>query len=205
MNKFLFRFILVIQTFIITTKSFSQIQKENNNNSYQQSKWIIGTGLNGVNDDGYLDKNYFDLKNSWSANFQTINIDRKLFKDFYLNAMFSKNLYKVGMRKDMMITTSPTHFTSFDLNIKYTFESYLPKNYWLEPYAYIGYGYTNREIDNIQSNNSHNYTKNLGIGTFIWLGEHWGVNLQASGKWSTTKEQTNYKQNIIGVVYRISN
>ena len=204
MNKFLIGITLVIQTFLVTTVSFSQIQDVKNDSSIQQkSKWIIGTGINGVNDDGFLDKNYFDLKNSWSTSLQTINIDRKLFGDFYINAMFSKNLYKAGMRKDKVITTGETRFLSYDLNLKYSFEHYLPKNYWLEPYAYVGYGYTNRETDNDNGKTTHNYTKNLGIGAYMWLGDHWGVNLQASGKWSTSKDQTNYKQNLIGVVYRI--
>ena len=68
-----------------------------------------------------------------------INIDRKLFGYFYINAMFAKNLYKAGMRKDKVITTGETRFLSYDLNLKYSFEHYLPKNYWLEPYAYVGF------------------------------------------------------------------
>ena len=206
MNKFLFRIFVVIQTVLITTESFSQIQKEKNDSTFQKSKWIIGTGFNGVNDDGFIDRKYFDLKNSWSIRFQTINIDRKIFGNFYINAMFSKNLYNEGVRKDLLIVKTPTNFTSYDLNLKYSFERFLTKNYWLEPYVFVGYGYTNRTSDNNYNNNiTHNYNKNLGLGTYVWLGNHWGVNLQASAKWSTTKDQTNYKQNIIGVVYKVSN
>ena len=61
MNKFLFRIFVVIQTVLITTESFSQIQKEKNDSTFQKSKWIIGTGFNGVNDDGFIDRKYFDL------------------------------------------------------------------------------------------------------------------------------------------------
>ena len=129
MNKFLFRIFVVIQTVLITTESFSQIQKEKNDSTFQKSKWIIGTGFNGVNDDGFIDRKYFDLKNSWSIRFQTINIDRKIFGNFYINAMFSKNLYNEGVRKDLLIVKTPTNFTSYDLNLKYSFERFLTKNY----------------------------------------------------------------------------
>jgi outer membrane protein W len=206
MNKFLFKIFVVIQTVLITSESFAQILTEQNSSSLKKSKWIIGTGLNGVNDNAKLGSKYFDLKNSWNSSIQTINIDRKIFGDVYINAMFSKNLYKAGSRKDFLITPYPINFTSYDLNLKYTFERYLIKYNWLEPYVYVGYGYTNRVIENDKNNQkTDNFNTNLGLGAYVWLDAHWGFNLQASGKWSNTKEQTNYKHNIIGVVYRVSN
>jgi outer membrane protein OmpA-like peptidoglycan-associated protein len=194
-------FILII--FIsFTFLSFSQnsIPKKDSTNNY--ASWIFGLGLNGVNDNGIWEQSYFDFKKTWSFNWQTLNIDRHVIGGFYLNAMVSKNLYTSGIRRDTYYPEARTNFFSTDLNIKYTFKKIFPRNFWAEPYAYAGVGYTQRDTVNDKSFITHNLSRNIGIGTYIWMGNHWGLNFQASGKWTLTTK-TNYKQNVIGIVYRI--
>ena len=198
MKKIFILFIFVNFTF----SSFSQNSTPKKDSTNNYASWIFGAGLNAVNDNGIWEQSYFDLKKTWSFNWQTLNIDRHVVGGFYLNAMFSKNLYTSGIRRDTYYPEARTNFFSTDLNLKYTFKKIFPKNFFAEPYVYAGLGYTKRDTLNDKSFITHNLSSNVGIGTYVWIGNHWGLNLQASGKWTMTTK-TNYKQNVIGIVYRI--
>jgi outer membrane protein OmpA-like peptidoglycan-associated protein len=188
-------FILII--FIsFTFLSFSQnsISKKDSTNNY--ATWIFGLGLNGVNDNGDWQRRYFNKK-YWDLSWQTLSVDRHLKGGFYLNAMVSNNLYT-----SLHTPNAKTRFSSTDINLKYNFKNLLPKNFWIEPYEFNGIGYTKRDTGNFKSLNSDNLSINIGIGTYIWFGNNLGMNVQVAGKW-TISSKTNYKQNTVGLVYRI--
>lgn len=159
-----------------------------------KKRWIIGVGINAVNDSRYNPargntdfKNYFDPK-VWDYNLITVPVDYALNDNFYLNAMISNNSNKDHERK----------IFAADFNLKYSFVNLFPDDYWFEPYVLGGTGYTWRDIS---KNNRFNF--NFGVGTYFWLNDSWGINLQAAGKLTVKKDLYNYKQNTLALVYRL--
>jgi outer membrane protein OmpA-like peptidoglycan-associated protein len=197
------KFFLLTIFIYFTILSFSQNTNSKKDSTNNYASWIYGVGLNVVNDNSIWAQSYFDLKKTWSFNWQTLNIDRHFIGGFYLNAMVSKTLFISSIRRDTYYPEAGTNFFSTDLNLKYTFKKIFPTNFWAEPYAYAGYGLIfQRNTFNDKSFITHNLSNNIGIGTYIWIDNHWGLNFQASSKWSL-KTNANYKQNVIGIVYRI--
>ena len=47
------------------------------------------------------------------------------------------------------------------------------------------------------------FTFNVGFGIRFWFSEHWGLNVDALGKWGIGIGSTNHHQSHLGVLYKI--
>ncbi|KKL25829.1 hypothetical protein LCGC14_2401380, partial [marine sediment metagenome] len=67
---------------------------------------------------------------------------------------------------------------------------------WFDPYIGIGMGYTD-------ANKQARGTYNAIIGFRTWFSDHWGLDLNSSGKWAIgDTEATNHIQHAAGILFR---
>jgi len=166
-------------------------------------KWMFGLGWNFVEDDGREMCQPFDVAQSWNGlSYPTrLTVDRYLKYGLSVEFAGAYTNYTSGK----LINDSTGYsgmFLSFDLNCKYSFYNLIPPR-WLDPYASLGVGMTQRSA----FENPYAATGNiaLGVNLFVWKGL--GINLQTSGKVALTGEffgSGNYLQHSIGLVYKIN-
>eukprot|EP01013_Petalomonas_cantuscygni_P033118 TRINITY_DN59926_c0_g1_i1.p1 TRINITY_DN59926_c0_g1~~TRINITY_DN59926_c0_g1_i1.p1 ORF type:complete len:292 (+),score=4.45 TRINITY_DN59926_c0_g1_i1:74-877(+) len=67
---------------------------------------------------------------------------------------------------------------------------------FFDPYIGIGAGYTD-------ANNQGRGTYNAVLGFRTWFSDHWGLDVNTTGKWAmSTENATNHIQHAVGVAYR---
>ncbi len=162
---------------------------------------MFGIGWNAVDDDGRDFCQPFDAKQSWSARpFPTrIVVDKYLKYGMSIEFAGAYNEYKIG--KLINDTTNfEGFFLSFDFNAKYSFFNLLSVK-WLDPYASLGLGLTQRTA----FENPYSFTANVNFGANFWVYKGLGIQLQTSGKIGLTSDilgNSDYFQHTIGIVYK---
>lgn len=168
-----------------------------------KTPWRVQLAWNLIDDDGKPFTDLFNVQKSWNfPPYPTkLAIEKEFNRNWNLELALAYNNYKSGktINGDVLTTNKP--FFSVDLNAKYI----LTKKYLVEPYVFIGLGYTQRNT--VKYTNAVNL--NLGLGATVWVLDNvLGVILQGSGKFGLQgkfpSSGSNYLQHSIGVVYKFS-
>lgn len=168
-------------------------------------KWQFGISWNAVDDDGRNFCQPFDVKQSWNYPVfpSRLMIDRYLKKGLSIEFAGAYNNYQSGKLINDTVGLSGT-FISIDLNAKFSFYQLLSPMKWLDPYASLGLGATDR-----QSMYPKTFvpTANAAIGVNFWVYKNWGIQLQTSAKFGIAGNfyatNTNYLQHSLGFVYKV--
>jgi len=191
-------------------------QKWNDRNYAQEnSQWILGFGVNALNNSGDVTKNLTKADN-WTFAKIPFYLSAELIFDgqFSLASILSLNYFTDGkfMNGEKIVGEdqggNDSGYMAFDMNVKYSFSKLLNSNAF-EPYAFIGAGVSHFGDYKTQENPTELiedisiFTFNAGFGMNYWFSSTWGVNLNATGKWGVATISTNHLQSSIGVLYHI--
>ena len=199
---------------LTVTVSFTGViaQKTLNRELYaEEGDWIIGVGVNVVDDSGLIFKELFNAKDNW--NFGTpiqATIEYRASSYGSIQASFSMNKYNEGKKinGEIVMEGGEATYFAFDINAKYSFGE---KWNTVEPYLLLGGGYTNigeYTTDLGTTEEKGRGTINLGLGVNYWFTGKWGINLNLLGKIGMGKYNDgisvfNQKQYSLGILYAI--
>ena len=187
--------------------------------------WIIGAGVNLVEDGGKL-----LVFNSEHGHFSmpfTVNAEYFASSAFSFTGTFSMNQYVEGKyvnNKGTILKDEEPTYLAFDLGTRLYFRDIMD-DYTFDPYLFSGLGYTNFSAHTIIGKGGNipegvsvdpegnwelpsigNLTFNFGAGANIWLSQHWGLNLNAAAKFAIKPKKyesivTNQLQFSLGAFY----
>ncbi|NJB70301.1 outer membrane protein OmpA-like peptidoglycan-associated protein/opacity protein-like surface antigen [Saonia flava] len=165
--------------------------------SIVQSSWIIGLGINIVDDSGDAFGNLFEVENQWNmVSFPSRLSIGKYFKNgLGVEAIGTYNKYKVGKLIDGDINDSEKDYLGLDARLSYDLNKIIGQTGWFDPYVGIGAGYTD-------ANNNPRGTYNAIIGFRTWFSNRLGLDFSSSGKWSMGTGATNHIQHAAGLIYQ---
>lgn len=155
-----------------------------------KTPWIVGFGVDIVDDNGTPGSIFHDLKTYeyYPAKFTA---EKVLVKGFSAQFAFAST------------SVNPHNYLMMDFSGKYSFLYKKTEKKILDPYAIAGLGYTYRDRSPLSSNTSeesnNSVTFNLGLGTNVWLYPNMGLNFQGLAKFTKDK----YLQASVGLVFRI--
>ena len=175
-------------------------------------EWVFGFGFNTVNNSGAQFK---ELTNADHYAFGRIpfygSLETNIAYRWKVKGLVSLNYFTDGKIfdgqtiKGKSVGGNDAGYGSMDLLASY----YLLENDTYEPYLSAGMVLSHFG-DYVALENPLRYvtptemvTFNLGFGIRIWFSEHWGLNLDALGKWGIGVGSTNHHQSHLGVLYKI--
>ena len=200
---------------ILSAQKWNDRKENNRKNLQENNRWILGFGVNGLNNSDDVTKNLTKADNWTFAKIPFyLSAEVILDEQFSLASILSLNYFTEGK-----IFESETIFgkeeggndagyLAFDMNVKYSFSKLLDSNAF-EPYLFTGVGVSHFGDYYTQENPAELiqdisiFTFNAGFGMNYWFSSNWGVNLNATGKWGIAATSTNHLQSSIGVLYHI--
>ncbi len=167
--------------------------------SIVSSYWLVGLGINIVDDSGDAFNDFTTIKDQWNMvpYPSRINVGRYFRNGLGLEAIAAYNRYKEGYRVDGQINPEVKDYFSLDTRLSYDLNKLIGQTGWFDPYVGAGVGYTD-------ANDIGRGTYNAVLGFRTWFSDHWGLDLNTSGKWSFGNEATNHIQHAAGVTYRFN-
>lgn len=165
--------------------------------SIVQSSWIVGLGINIVDDSGNVFNDFFDIEERWNSvsHPSRISIGKYFKSGVGIEAIGTYNKYKVGKLIDGTINTVEKDYLGLDARLSYDLNKIIGETGWFDPYVGIGVGYTD-------ANNEPRGTYNAVVGFRTWFSDHWGLDFNSSGKWAMGTDATNHIQHAAGVLYQ---
>lgn len=215
MKKISYILLLTLISINIISAQKSDRKWNDRNKAQENSQWILGFGVNALNNSGDVTKNLTKADN-WTFAKIPFYLSAELIFDgqFSLASILSLNYFTDGkfMNGEKIIGEdqggNDAGYMAFDMNVKYSFSKLLNSNAF-EPYAFIGAGVSHFGDYKTQENPTELiedisiFTFNAGFGMNYWFSSTWGVNLNATGKWGVATASTNHLQSSIGVLYHI--
>lgn len=167
--------------------------------SIVQSSWIIGLGVNAVDDSGNVLNGLFNVSDEWNmVPFPSrVSVGRYFKSGLGIEAIGTFNQYQEGKIVDGVVNQDITDYIGLDARLTYDLNKIVGQTGWFDPYVGIGIGYTD-------ANNLGRGTYNAVVGFRTWFSDRWGLDFNSSGKWSMGSENgvTNHIQHAAGVVYQ---
>lgn len=189
---------MAIFAFSYCTLSFAQDVELTKKDSIVESYWLVSLGTNFVDDSGHEFKKLFDFKNAWNVvpYPSRLSFGRYFKNGFGLEAIASYNKYHEGKIVDQVEMVEDVDYLGLDFRVSYDLNKILGETGFFDPYLGVGAGYTD-------ANNQGRGTYNATLGFRTWFSDHWGVDVNTTGKWAmSTENATNHIQHAIGVAYR---
>lgn len=189
---------MAIFAFSYCTLSFAQDVELTKKDSIVESYWLVSLGTNFVDDSGHEFNKLFDFKNAWNVvpYPSRLSFGRYFENGLGIEAIGSYNKYHEGKTVDKVEMTEDIDYFGIDLRVSYDLNKILGETGFFDPYIGVGAGYTD-------ANNQGRGTYNATLGFRTWFSDHWGVDVNTTGKWAmSTENATNHIQHAIGVAYR---
>ena len=196
MTKFFsFLFLLIISCTANAQDELQIIAKD----SIVQSSWIVGVGLNAVDDSGNVFDGIFNVGQEWNiVPFPSrVSIGRYFKSGLGIEAIGTYNQYMEGNIIDGAVIPEDISYYGIDGRFTYDINKIIGETGWFDPYVGIGAGYTD-------ANNKGRGTYNAVVGFRTWFSDRWGLDFSSTGKWAMSKGDgaTNHIQHAAGVVYQ---
>lgn len=183
---------------LVCTLGHAQDEQLTEKDSMVVSSYMFGLGFNMVDDSGDLLDGFFEVEEEWNyvAFPSRVSIGKYFRSGVGVEAIGTYNRYKVGKTIDGSVQTEKTDYYAFDTRVSYDLDRLVGASGWFDPYIGVGLGYTN-------ANRVSRGTYNGVVGVRTWLSDHWGLDVNASGKWSMgDKVISNHLQYGLGVLYQ---
>ncbi|MDC1364833.1 OmpA family protein [Algibacter sp.] len=161
------------------------------------SSWIVGLGINAVDDSDHTKFRVFDVKDAWNSRPypSRVSIGKYFKSGLGLELISAINKYKEGKIVEGVRLTEDIGYFSIDSRLSYDLNKVIGETGWFDPYVGVGLGYTD-------ANNTPRGTYNAIFGFRTWLSDRVGLDFNTSGKWTMDNDLTNHIQHVVGVVYR---
>lgn len=189
---------LVALACFFTASIFAQDIELTKKDSIVQSYWLVSLGTNIVDDSGDEFGELFDLEDGWNmVPFPSrISVGRYFKNGLGLEAIGTYNKYKEGKIIDKQVNPEDVDYFGLDFRVSYDLNKILGETGFFDPYIGIGAGYTD-------ANNQGRGTYNAVLGFRTWFSDHWGLDVNTTGKWAmSTENASNHIQHAVGVAYR---
>ena len=182
---------------IVFFNSYGQDVQLTSKYSIVKSSWIVGVGINVVDDSGYVFDELFNLDEQWNWALypSRISVGKYFANGVGLEVIGSHNTYKAGKTIDRAVITEDVSYWAADFRVSYDLNMILGETGWFDPYVGIGAGYTD-------ANNEPRGTYNAVVGFRTWFSDRVGLDFNSSGKWAMGSTATNHLQHAACVVYR---
>jgi hypothetical protein len=184
---------------------------------FKRSPWLIGIGVNIVDDNNYQFQKLFDAKHSWNIPpYPTrVNVEKVLKYGISVEGIANYNVYN---KNNIILGTFSNYkrnFFSFDVMAKYDLNEWFGETYWFDPFVTTGFGFSSISAEkqvksgDIQGKAQNGLNYNVGFGFNLWITEEIGVGTQALGKFGLGKlglgnKNDNYTQYSFSVIYRFT-
>ena len=161
------------------------------------SSWIVGLGINAVDDSDHTKFRVFDVKDAWNSRPypSRVSIGKYFKSGLGLELISAINKYKEGKIVEGLRLTEDIGYFSIDSRLSYDLNKVIGETGWFDPYVGVGLGYTD-------ANNTPRGTYNAIFGFRTWLSDRVGLDFNTSGKWTKDNDLSNHIQHAVGVVYR---
>jgi len=167
--------------------------------SIVESSWMIGLGYNFIVDSGDAGRELLSVDSQWNgvAYPSRVSIGRYFKSGIGVEGIASYNKYNFGKIIDGATNLEETDYISLDARLSFDLNNkIIGETAWFDPYIGIGMGYTD-------ANKQARGTYNAIIGFRTWFSDHWGLDLNSSGKWAIgDTEATNHIQHAAGILFR---
>ena len=184
---------------------------------FKRSPWLIGIGVNIVDDNNYQFQKVFDAKNSWNIRpFPTrINVEKVLKFGLSVEGIANYNVYNKNNIILGRFSNYKRNFFSFDVMAKYDLNEWFGETYWFDPFVTSGIGFSSISAEkqvnagDIKGKAQNGLNYNIGFGFNLWVSEHLAIGTQALGKFGLGKlglgnKNDNYTQYSFSVIYRFT-
>lgn len=161
------------------------------------SSWMVGVGINAVENTGDMFSNPFNVSEWNMVPFPSrINIGRYFRSGIGIELIGSYNKYQEGKFIDGIgINPKDEDYFSIDSRISYDLNKIIGETAWFDPYIGAGLGYTN-----VLENSFGTY--NAVAGFRIWFSDRIGLDVNTTGKWDFEKSSNNHLQYGAGITYQ---
>lgn len=161
--------------------------------------WMVGLGVNIVDDSGDMFKELLSAGDQWNYVLypSRINIGKYFESGLGIEAIGTYNKYKVGKIIDNTVNDTESTYLGFDTRLSYDLNKLIGEIAWFDPYVGVGIGYTD-------ANNQSRGTYNGVIGFRTWFSDRIALDLNSSGKWSMGNEASNHLQHAAALVYQFN-
>lgn len=165
----------------------------------ETKKWMIGIGVNFIDNTNSQDDNYLDVSN-WNATMSVSKLTAQyaITKNFAVSSEFTLNT--IDSNKDQnggKITTDLAYF-GCDLNARYNTASLLKlsSKYSLEPIMGLGF---------LWADNNPNQSANVGFSLGYFFNDSYGVRFQTLGKFASDENNVgnNMIQHALELVFKL--
>ncbi|MEN9303428.1 MAG: hypothetical protein RL264_1857 [Bacteroidota bacterium] len=197
MRNLLFVFLF---TFGVSTLIAQPTKSLTNQDSYNI---MFGASWSFIDDDGQA-LQPFNVSQYIGSYYPTrFFFDKYIYNGWSAEMAFSFNKYNPQKFVNDSIGVEGS-MVAIDLQMKYSFYKLLGSGFF-DPYIGMGLGLTTRTPSPLNTAKSLSPTLNLTVGSNFWLGNNFGVQFQAAGKFGTTDffKTSNYLQYTAGIVIRL--
>ena len=200
------KFVLLL-FFIGGLVSVQAQQLSNNSPNKSDNALILKLGVNLVDSTG--DANPFSFFNDFEqqafSNNPKVELEYRFSKWLSVSGAWSSNKWKANKGNiDENIVSKDIDYSALDLDIKLYYSEafdWFDENDWLELYLHGGAGSVSQATYSSTS-------INLGSGTNVWFSDNFGINLNITGKFVSSKENelynTNHFQYSASLMYRFT-
>jgi len=166
---------------------------------YKSAKgvWVIGLGINAVDDSGNGAVDLFDVEGAWNIvpYPSRLNIGRLWNNGIGAELIGTYNKYDEGKDVDNVIIEDATPYYAIDARLSYDLSLIFGDKGWFDPYVGAGFGYA-------KANEVGRFTANAVVGFRTWLSPQWALDFNSSGKWALSDAGTNHLQHAVGIMYK---
>jgi hypothetical protein len=190
--------LLVLMVLFYDQTLFAQEPSSKSKDDIIYSYWLVGLGINVVDDSNNGTADFFSVKESWNSvpYPSRISIGQYFDNGLGIEAIISMNTYKVGKTINDTINTQESSYFGLDARISYDLNKLLKKNGWFNPYVGVGGGITSAD-------NFPRGTYNASIGIRTWFTNNLALDINTTGKWPIKGYQvSSHLQHAIGLVYK---
>lgn len=168
-------------------------------NSDNENYWLVGIGINAVDDTGLKLRQYFNVEDNWNIAWYPSRFSGGYFlhNGLGFQLIMSHTTYKKGKTVNALTNTEKRQYFALDAQINYDLNKIFGETGWFDPYVAGGAGHN-------WVGSTERTTLNAGLGFNTWFNDNLGLNFNALGKFdaSGNEEGNNHAQYAIALVYK---
>ncbi len=174
---------------------------------HTKSPWIIGIGINAIEDDGKLFPPI--VKNTWNfiPFISRISISKNLKKNFSVEGVASYSQYQAGKKINSAINQTTKNYFALDVLIKYDLDRFFGGTKWVDPFIMFGPGsvFVNPVKHEVNADAQPHYAifGDVGGGMNSWINNRFGFTVQAVAKVVAAKSVSSHFQYSFGCFYKL--
>lgn len=146
-----------------------------------QKKWLVGLGVNFIDNTNSEDNDYLDISN-WNSTFSVSKLSVQYFynKEFSIGSEFTLNRFDKDIRQNGGAIDANKSYFAIDIMARYNVGSLikLPSKIRIEPIAGVG---------NFWTDSNPNQSFNTGLSLGYQVTEAYGLRFQSVGKFAAEK------------------